>query len=118
MNQPNPKPSQPSLTAALRALLISGAVALGISSAAAAAAPTASGNDLQSRLKRVRQQLDETSTPALHPGQGEGSASGMNRFWRNWGNGGWRPRRWGNGWPNWPNWNNWRNGGPSIWANF
>lgn len=115
MNDQNPKPIQPSLTATLKALLISGAVALGISNAPAA---PASGSDLQSRLERVRQQLDETSTPAIHPGQGEGIANEMGRWWRNWGNGGWRPRRWGNGWPNWPNWNNWRNGGPSIWANF
>ncbi len=112
--------SPSSLTASLKTLLLSGAMALGISNAPAASTPPTPSDDLQSRLARVREQLQPPLDANLRPADGsESEPEEMGRFWRNWGNGGWRPRRnWGNGWPNWPNWNNWRNGGPSIWANF
>jgi rSAM-associated Gly-rich repeat protein len=124
--KPKKSPSHSSLTATLKALLATGAMALGASNASAASSTPASpapANDLQSRLERVRQEIQDRMPldPALEPSDGtETVPSKMGRFWRNWGNGGWRaPRRaWGNGWPNWNNWNNWRNGGPSFWANF
>ena len=121
--KPKKNASPSSLTATLKVLLATGAMALGVSTASAAGTTPAKApaNDLQSRLERVRQEIqNQPLDPSLQPSDGtETAPSKMGRFWRNWGNGGWAPRRnWGNGWPNWSNWNNWRSRGPSFWANF
>jgi hypothetical protein len=96
------------LKAKLVRLLTAGAgslvVATTVMSTPAAALVKPSADPLVERAAQARAKLI-----AGDPAAEESQAPHLElAWWRNWGNGGFRPR-----WPNWPNWRNWSN-----WRNF
>jgi len=96
------------LKARLARLLTAGAgsivMATIVLSTPAAALVKPPSDPLTERAAQARAKLT-----AGDPAADQSRAPGLElAWWRNWGNGGWRPR-----WPNWPNWRNWSN-----WRNF
>jgi rSAM-associated Gly-rich repeat protein len=90
----------------------------------------ASGKEpgVAARLKAIRDGVSEVldnSADEVFPSIVEGFPNVLKAQWRNWRNGGWRPR-WGNGGWGWrnggwrPHWRNggWRNGGWRNWRNW
>jgi rSAM-associated Gly-rich repeat protein len=108
-------PEKTKVTDRLKALLLGAAAVTAVqSSSAAQVQPTAQNGpgSLETRVEKVRQQLNtqangEIRTGNGHPGDadlfwwrnawGNGGVGG----WHNWGNGGWH--NWHNGWGNWHN---------------
>jgi rSAM-associated Gly-rich repeat protein len=91
-------------------------------------AGAASGQNpgVAARLKAIRDGVSEVAgEPAddVFANVGEGFPNVLKAYWRNWRNGGWRPR-WHNGGWGWRNggwhWRNggWRNGGWRNWRNW
>ncbi len=112
--QPN-ESSNAKLTGSLRALLLGGALALA-STQNSPAAPVSplTGNSLETRIQKLRQQLHATPDANILTGNGPALDGADAMWWRNvWGNGGWRnvgwPNGWRNGWRNGGRWGNWRN---------
>jgi len=94
----------------LKALLLGGVIAAAATQSASAAnlpANPAKEESLESRLDRIRQQMDTQANLNFHEGTAtQGTPDTM--WWRNaWGNGGWH--NWHNGWRNggWGNFHNW-----------
>lgn len=99
------------LTDHLKALLLGGAIALGITtqtSEAAQVEPPRTGDSLDARIQKVRAQTRDQNANFL-VGSGSPSQDADLMWWRNaWGNGGWH--NWHNGWRNgggWGNFHNW-----------
>lgn len=107
------------------ALSAAPANALPVSPEGAAAAASGQKPGVAAKLKAIREGVSEiVGDQADGAYVSEGFPNVLKAYWRNWRNGGWRPR-WGNGgwgWRNggWRPWRNggWRNGGWRNWRNW
>jgi hypothetical protein len=91
---------------------------LGATAPAAANTPPNGGQPDSQAQARVCERLAAIREAVSVVAESEGAATTQHNpqlAWGNWGNGWWRPWRWGwgNGGPHWNNWHNWPN-----WHNF